>query len=405
MKITQQKRCKDNHSSIILFGYKVLFISLISLINVFVTKDATASLTQEMSPLVEEVGKIIQDKYIIEGVNTKYLKNSAVDGMLRGLDPYSGYFDEEEFSNFRNNTNGKFYGIGVEMKTDINSDCPILTSVFEGSPAQKAGLLVGDIITHVNDTSVVGKKQNIVAKMIKGKRGTPVKITAYRSSTNETFSRTLRRNEVKIPNVVSKIYKNKIAIMEIKLFNQQTYRDFVEQLEELQKQYNIKGLILDLRNNPGGLLESAVDIANLFLSNGQLITSVKGRNGTKVFDYIAQNKQNVFGKIKIAVLINKGSASASEILAGCLKDYNIAKLIGETTFGKALVQEVFKLNNNKGAVKITTGQYHTPSDKQINGVGITPDIFVQENINKHYDAILQTGIRYIEQNEKNEQQS
>jgi carboxyl-terminal processing protease len=129
---------------------------------------------------------------------------------------------------------------------------------------------------------------------------------------------------------------------------------------------------------------------------------VKGRNGVKVFDYIAQNKQNVFGKIKIVVLINKGSASASEILAGCLKDYNIAKLIGETTFGKALVQEVFKLNNNKGAVKITTGQYHTPSDKQINGIGITPDIFVQENINKHYDAILQTGIRYIEQNEKNE---
>ena len=397
-----QKRYENKHSPTMLFDYKVLFICLVNLTNIFVTKNATASLTQEMSPLVEEVGKIIQDKYIIEGVEARYLKNSAVDGMLRGLDPYSGYFDEEEFNNFRNNTNGKFYGIGVEMKTDINSDCPILTSVFEGSPAQKAGLLVGDIITHVNDTSVVGKKQNAVAKMIKGKRGTPVKITAYRSSTNETFSRTLRRNEVKIPNVVSKIYKNKIAIMEIKLFNQQTYKDFVEQLEELQKQYSIKGLILDLRNNPGGLLESAVDIANLFLSNGQLITSIKGRNGAKVFDYIAQNKQNVFGKIKIVLLINKGSASASEILAGCLKDYNIAKLIGETTFGKALVQEVFKLNNNKGAVKITTGQYHTPSDKQINGVGITPDIFVQENINKHYDAILQTGIRYIEQSEKNE---
>lgn len=401
MRITQ-RRHKNDRGLIMFFGYKVLFISLINSINIFTTKNAVASLTQEMSPLVEEIGKIIQDKYIVEGIDTKYLKNSAADGMLRGLDPYSGYFDEEEFNNFRNNANGKFYGIGIEMKTDINSDCPILTSVFEGSPAQKAGLLVGDIITHVNDTGVMGKKQNIVARMIKGKRGTPVKITAYRSSTNETFSRTLRRNEVKIPNVVSKIYKNKIAIMEIKLFNQQTYKDFVEQLEELQKQYNIKGLILDLRNNPGGLLESAVDIANLFLSNGQLITSVKGRNGIKVFDYIAQNKQNVFGKIKIVVLINKGSASASEILAGCLKDYNIAKLIGETTFGKALVQEIFKLNNNKGAVKITTGQYHTPSDKQINGIGITPDIFVQENINKHYDAILQAGIRYIEQNEKNE---
>ena len=183
------------------FGYKVLFISLINSINIFTTKNAVASLTQEMSPLVEEIGKIIQDKYIVEGIDTKYLKNSAADGMLRGLDPYSGYFDKESLSNFQQN--GKFYGIGIEMKTDINSDCPILTSVFEGSPAQKAGLLVGDIITHVNDTGVMGKKQNIVARMIKGKRGTPVKITAYRSSTNETFSRTLRSNDVKIPHVVS----------------------------------------------------------------------------------------------------------------------------------------------------------------------------------------------------------
>ena len=375
---------------------KILFLICLTSFSFLQFNSAScASLTQEMSPLVEEVGQIIKEKYIIDGVNTKYLKNSAVDGMLRGLDPYSGYFDEEEFKNFQNNTNGKFYGIGVEMKTDYSSDCPVLTNVFHNSPAQKAGLLAGDIITHVNDVSVVGKRQNIVARMLKGERGTAIKITVYRYSTNETFSRTLRRDEVKIPNIVSKIYKDKIAIVEIKLFNQQTYNDFIDQLNEIRRQYEIKGLILDLRNNPGGLLESAVDIANLFLQDGQLITSVKGRNGVKVFDYVARNKQNVFGKIKIAVLINKGSASASEILAGCLQDYKIAKLIGETTFGKALVQEVFKLNSSKGAVKITTGQYHTPNDKQINGIGITPDIFVQENINKNYDAILQAGLRYV----------
>ncbi len=382
--------------------YRALKKLLLFIIFFVAIKNITfASLKEDIEPLVEEVGQIIKEKYIIEDVNEKYLKNSAIDGMLRGLDPYSGYFDEEEFKNFQNNTNGKFYGIGIEIKMDLNSDCPIIVNVFNNSPAKQAGLLVGDVITHINNEAVIGKKQTIVAKMIKGKRGTSVKITAYRASTNETFSRIIRRNEVKIPNIVSKIYKDKIAIMAIKLFNQQTYNDFIEHLDKIHKNHKINGLIIDLRNNPGGLLESAVDLANLFLKEGQLITSVKGRNGVKLFDYLAQNKQNIFEGVKIAVLINKGSASASEVLAGCLQDYGIAKLIGETTFGKASVQEIFKLNNNVGAVKITTGQYHTPSDKPINGVGIKPDIFVQENINKHYDAIMQTGIQYIEDNSKN----
>lgn len=353
------------------------------------------SITNEMSPLVEEVGKIIKDKYILENVDNKYLKESAVDGMLRGLDPYSGYYNEEELENFKNNTEGVFFGIGIEFVIDINSDCPMITNVFPDSPAKKAGIIKGDIITHINDIAINGKKQTVIGKMIKGEKGTPIKLTIYRSTTNETFSTTLRRNSVKIPNVVSKMYKNNIAIMEIKLFNQETYSDFVSQLNLIRKQYRLKGLIIDLRNNPGGLLESAVDIANLFLSDGKLITSVKGRNDVKIFDYIARNKQNVLEDVKIAILINKGSASASEILAGCLQDYGIAKLIGETTFGKALVQEVFTLNSSKGAIKLTTGQYHTPKDKPINGVGIKPDIQVPEKRSTNYDSILQAGINYV----------
>ena len=352
-------------------------------------------LTKEMSPLVEEVEQIIKEKYIIEDIDNSYLKNSAVDGMLRGLDPYSGYYDEEELKNFKNNTDGFFYGIGIEFIIDINTECPVITNVFQSSPAKKAGLIHGDIITHINDIQLQGKKQNVIKNMIKGEKNTPVKLTIYRSSTHETFSLTVRRDEVKIPNVVSKIYKNNIAIMEIKLFNQKTYGDFVDQLNEIRKNYDIKGLIIDLRNNPGGLLDSAVDIANLFLSDGKLITSVKGRNDVKIFDYVARNKSSVVDDVKIAILINKGSASASEILAGCLQDYGIAKLIGEQTFGKALVQEVFELKHSKGAVKITTGQYHTPKDKQINGVGIKPDIIVPERRTNKYDAILQAGINYI----------
>ena len=376
---------------------KRCFIILVCLFSLTITNTKTYAdnIINEMSPLVEEISKFIKDKYILENVDNKYLKESAVDGMLRGLDPYSGYYNEEELENFRNNTEGVFFGIGIEFVIDINSDCPMITNVFPNSPAKKAGIMKGDIITHINDIAINGKKQTVVGKMIKGEKGTPIKLTIYRSTTSETFSTTLRRNSVKIPNIVSKMYKNNIAIMEIKLFNQETYSDFVDQLNLIRRQYRLKGLIIDLRNNPGGLLESAVDIANLFLSDGQLITSVKGRNNAKMFDYKARNKQNVLGDVKIAILINKGSASASEILAGCLQDYGVAKLIGETTFGKALVQEVFTLNNSKGAIKLTTGQYHTPKDKPINGVGIKPDIQVPEKRSTNYDSILQAGINYV----------
>ncbi len=357
------------------------------------------SLSNTMQPLVEEVGEIIKEKYIVDNVDEVHLSSGAVDGMLRSLDPYSSYFDEEDYKSFQNNTDGKFYGIGIEMVGDVNSDCPVITNVFDNSPAKEAGLLIGDVITHINDIAVNGKRQTAVAKMIKGERGTQVKLTLYRLQTGETFSRFIRRNEVKIPSVISKIYRDKIAIVEIKLFNQQTYNNFVNQINEIRKQYEITGLILDLRNNPGGLLESAVDIANLFLSDGQLITSVRGRNNVKTFDYIARNKSNVLDDVKVAILINKGSASASEVLAGCLQDYGIATLIGERTFGKALVQEVFQLKKSAGAVKLTTGQYHTPKDKQINGVGIEPDIKVNERRTKKFDAILQAGLTFL--NKKN----
>ena len=375
---------------------KKLYFSLFSsFCCLFFQPTAKADIYQ---PLVNEVKDLIQKKYIVEGVSDEQMTDGAVDGMLRGLDPYSSYFNEEEYQNFKNNTDGKFCGIGVEMVVDINTECPIVTNVFADSPADNAGIIIGDIITHVNNIPINGMKQNAVAKMIKGPKGSPVKLTLFRQTTNETFSLTMNRNEVKIPNIVSKIYKNKTAIMEIKLFNHQTYNDFVSQLNDIRRQYDISGLIIDLRNNPGGLLESAVDIANLFLKDGQLITSVKGRNGVKVFDYVARNKLSVLDDLKIAVLINKGSASASEILAGCLQDYGIAKLIGEQTFGKALVQEIFQLSSSKGVVKMTTGQYHTPKDKPINGIGIEPDIYIQEKRTKKYDAILQGGINYINQN-------
>ena len=351
------------------------------------------SFSNNISPSVEEVKQIIEDKYIIGNVEDKHLQNGAIDGMLRSLDPYSTYFDAEELQNFDNNTNGMFSGVGMEMIA-TGGDNIMVSSIFKDAPADKAGIIIGDIITQIDDKTISGMKLNQVSKMIRGERGTKVKLTLYRPTTGETYSKVLTRSAIKMKNVSGRVRDN-IAIIDIKMFNNQTYNSFVETINNIRKKNNIDGLIIDLRNNPGGLLESAVDLANLFLSNGQLITSVVGRNGKKEFDYIARNKENVFDDLPIVLLVNKGSASASEILAGCLQDYGIATLIGEQTFGKALVQQIFSMRTTKGAVKLTTGQYHTPKDKKINGVGIKPDIEVNERRGKGYDDILDRAIKYI----------
>ena len=373
----------------------IIFCFVFVVFTPFFSYSVENRLSNDIQPVIDEVEEIVSEKYVKDNVDLNKLENGAIDGMLRSLDPYSGYFSEEEFNDFKNNTDGKFFGIGVEMVRDFSSGFPIITNVFQNSPASEVGIISGDAITHINDISVIDIEPKNVAKMIIGKSGTSVKMTLYRQTTGETFSKIIRRRSVKIPNVIGKVYKDNIGIIEVKLFNQQTYNDFVDNINEIRSKYDIKGLIIDLRNNPGGLLESSVDIANLFLSNGQLITSVKGRRGEKIFDYVARNNKSVFEGVKVVILVNRGTASASEILAGCLQDYNLAVLVGETTFGKALVQEVFKLKTTKGAVKLTTGQYHTPNDKKINGVGIEPDIKVKENRTKKFDAILQAGITYL----------
>ena len=352
------------------------------------------SFSNNISPSIEELKQIIDDKYIIGDIEDKHLHNGAIDGILRSLDPYSTYFDEEELKSFDENTNGMFSGVGVQIIKTGNDDV-MVSSVFKGAPADRAGIVIGDLILQVDDETITGLKLGQISKLMRGKMGTKVRLTMYRPTTGETYSKVLVREDVKLKNVSGRVIDGKIAVVEIKIWNNQTYNSFVETINNIRKQNNIVGLIVDLRNNPGGLLESAVDVANLFLSNGQLITSVVGRNGKKEFDYIARNKENVFDDLPIVLLVNKGSASASEVLAGCLQDYGIATLIGEQTFGKALVQQIFSMKTTNGAVKLTTGQYHTPKDKKINGVGIKPDIEVSERRGKGYDDILDRAIKYI----------
>ena len=376
-------------------------INLYLLLFAVLLENNAMSVSQSTQVAMDEISSLIAEKYIDENISQYAIDQGALDGMLSALDPYSTYYNNEELQNFNNNTDGKFYGIGTEMVIDNDTRCAIITSIIQNSPAAKAGIIVGDIITHIDDDSVVGSKLSTIARKIRGDIGTSVRITFYRPQTKETFTRLIIRQKIDIKNVSSKIYDKNIAVIKIEYFNNTTYDNFVDELNTIMGKYDIKGLIIDLRNNPGGLLNSSVDIANLFLRNGQLITSVKTRNNQKTYDYIARNTMDIFKDIKIAVLINKGSASASEILAGALQDQGVAKLIGEKSFGKALVQEVFKLKKSQGAVKITTGKYYTPKDKQINGIGIQPDIEIPDSKNNKYDSILQYGIRYIKNNIKN----
>ena len=376
-------------------------INLYLLLFAVLLENNAMSVSQSTQVAMDEISSLIAEKYIDENISQYAIDQGALDGMLSALDPYSTYYNNEELQNFNNNTDGKFYGIGTEMVIDNDTRCAIITSIIQNSPAAKAGIIVGDIITHIDDDSVVGSKLSTIARKIRGDIGTSVRITFYRPQTKETFTRLITRKKIDIKNVSSKIYDKNIAVIKIEYFNNTTYDNFVDELNTIMGKYDIKGLIIDLRNNPGGLLNSSVDIANLFLRNGQLITSVKTRNNQKTYDYIARNTMDIFKDIKIAVLINKGSASASEILAGALQDQGVAKLIGEKSFGKALVQEVFKLKKSQGAVKITTGKYYTPKDKQINGIGIQPDIEIPDSKNNKYDSILQYGIRYIKNNIKN----
>lgn len=370
-----------------------VFLSILSSFNCFAK--AADFISNETQETMNEISYLIKKKYISSNVRKTELEHGAFDGMLKSLDPYSAYYNAEDLQNFKKNTDGQFYGIGTEMVLDNVTGGAIITSVIQDSPAYRAGVNVGDIITSIDDVSVIGSKLQVIAKRIRGEQGTSIRVSFYRPITKETFSRQITREAITIENVSAKIYDNKYAVVNIRFFSQKTYDSFIDLINKIMAKHDLEGLILDLRNNPGGLLISAVDIANLFLRDGQIITVVKTREDNKVMDYVARNTTNPFKGIKIAVLVNKGSASASEILAGCLQDHKVATLIGEKTFGKALVQEVFKLNTNEGAVKLTTGQYQTPLNKKINGVGIRPDILVQEAKSNKYDAILQAGLRFL----------
>ncbi|MCX7831568.1 MAG: S41 family peptidase [Actinobacteria bacterium] len=325
--------------------------------------------------LVERVINIVEDEYV-EKVNREKLVQGAAKGVVDSLgDPYSHYLDKKHFEMVEEETRGSYSGIGIYL--GMKNSHPVVQSVIDGTPAFKAGLKSGDVILEVDGKKTQGKNVDEVASMIRGEEGTTVTLTLGRVGREGTFKVTLRRAQIKIPNVESKIVEKDVGYVRIRGFNISTSSDVERALTDL-KNKGAKGFIIDLRSNPGGLLEQAVYLASLFIEKGKIV-SIKYRNKEEeVYNATrisSDGRQLSLFNEPVVILVDGGSASASEIFSGAMKDHKRAILIGEKTFGKGSVQNIVRLPNGDG-VLITIAKYYTPSGKSIHMKGIEPDIKV-----------------------------
>lgn len=344
---------------------------------------------------VSEVIQIVKDKYI-KDVEMETLTSGAIKGVIDSLgDPYSVFMNKKEFQDFILSLEGSLSGVGIVLGIDDSTQDIIVVSPIKGSPAQKAGILPGDIIVKVNDTELSGKTLDEAAGMIRGEKGTKVTLYIKRNQNSDLIKLELVRDDIRISTVDYNIVDDaaKIGYIRISFFDSQTYNDFKTALDALQKQ-KIRGLVIDLRDNPGGSLDETVKIADEILGEG-LIVYTEGKNGNRLGEYFSDESKT---SVPITVMVNENSASASEILAGAIQDHKAGKLVGAKTFGKGSVQEVFSLEDGSG-MKITIAKYYLPSGRCIDGKGIEPDFSVKNpegsnsfDLSKEKDAQLLKAI-------------
>lgn len=341
-----------------------------------------------------EAYRIIKIRYVTP-VSDQTLIDNAIRGMLEGLDPYSTYLNDKNLAFLQQMTSGEYAGIGIEVMPDDGA-LKVVTPIDNG-PAQKAGILPGDIIIEINKKPLVGLSYQDMIQSLRGPAGSEASITIVRTHVSTPLHFKLIRAKLDTQNIKSKLYPHHIAYIRIAFFQDDTANKLKKAIIELEKenQGNLKGAIIDLRNNPGGVLQSAVDVSNLFLNyaklgSNHLIVSIKNRN--EKIDYNAKASDiDMLNNIPIVILINKGSASAAEIVAGALHDHHRAQLIGTQTFGKGSVQAVIPFDNKKDALKLTVALYYTPNNHLINHIGISPDIEVNA-VNIPHDKNDKTDI-------------
>jgi carboxyl-terminal processing protease len=355
---------------------------------------------EELQQLAAVFGMVKSD--YVEPVDEKKLITDAISGMVASLDPHSQYFDKKSFKEFREGTSGRFVGVGIEITQE--DGLVKVVSPIEGSPAFRAGLKTNDLITKIDDTAVKGLALSEAVKRMRGEPNTKLMLTIFRKDENRSFPVTITREEIRTQSVRGKVIEPGYGWIRLSQFQERTVDDFARKVEEIYKtEPNLKGLVLDLRNDPGGLLDAAVAISAAFLPENVTVVSTNGQLAESKFIYKASPEfyQRRGGgdplkrlpaslkNIPLVVLVNEGSASASEIVAGALQDHKRATIMGSQTFGKGSVQTVRPLGPDTG-LKLTTARYYTPSGKSIQAKGIVPDVMVDESEEGNIFAALRT---------------
>ena len=322
--------------------------------------------------LFGEVLEKISKEYVDEVDQSKSM-DSAINGLLQSLDPYSAYMTPESFEGMQTETSGEFGGLGIEV--GMEAGVVKVISPIDNTPASKAGLKAGDYIVKINNIQVQGKSLMEAVELMRGPVGSSIEITVRRRGVKKALIFNIMREVIQVQSVKSELIDNNIGYIRLTSFNENSSEQIKEKINKLNKNKDLKGYILDLRNNPGGLLSQAIKISDFFLENGEIV-STRSRQASENRKWFAKKGDLTNGKTLI-ILINYGSASASEIVAGALKDHKRAIILGENSYGKGSVQSIIPLKN-RGAIRLTIAKYYLPSGKSISEVGVTPDIEVAE---------------------------
>ena len=356
-------------------NYFKYILSIVTIILLNVSGKVYSQNTDKLYEKIDLFGEVlekIQDEYV-EEVDQVEIMDSAINGALQSLDPYSAYMNPEIFEESQTETSGEFGGLGIEVTMEAGV-VKVITPI-DDTPASKVGVKAGDYIVRINGEQVQGKSLMEAVNLMRGPVGTPIEITVRRKGLKKAKIFKIVRAVIEIKSVVSKVVDNKVGYLRLRSFNENSSSQLKKEINKIEKNKKLVGYILDLRNNPGGLLTQAVTISDFFLNDGEIV-STRGRKKRENRKFFAKEGDKIDGK-PLIVLINNGSASASEIVAGALQDQKRAILLGETTFGKGSVQSIIPLRN-RGAIRLTISKYYLPSGKSISEVGVVPDIKVEE---------------------------
>ena len=354
---------------------KIFFIISIFLLK-FSTFNPVFASENDVYKKIDLFGEVLEkiNKEYVDEINQSESMDAAIDGLLQSLDPYSAYMSPEIFNEMQTETSGEFGGLGIEV--NMESGVVKVISPIDDTPASRAGIKAGDYIIKIDDIQVQGKSLSEAVDLMRGPVGSSIILTVRRIGQKKALTFEIEREIIQIKSVKADLLKNNVGYLRLTSFNENSGDQIREQIREFEKNGNINSYILDLRNNPGGLLSQAIRISDFFLDNGEIV-STKSRKASENRKWFAKKGDLIGGKT-LVVLINYGSASASEIVAGALQDHKRAIILGENSYGKGSVQSIIPLKN-KGAIRLTVAKYYLPSGKSISEVGVSPDIEIDED--------------------------